>query len=145
METEEKTDVVVGSQEYEIGKVVFVWPEEMAWGQLRYLYRAVKGYDITNLTNEKLVEMFAEKLTKILAALLLEKGQTVAAKVRKGDKGFEDLESFLDAHMKPEQAAVMVKDFFASGRLVTVLAGLSGMMPMAMATPANGSKNQSSS
>ena len=138
-DTDTQTLVQVDKKTFTVGQRTFTWSDDLSFWQLRYLYRAVKGYTIANLTNDQLVELLAEKLTAILAAILIERGTTMEQKVAKGEKGYLELVTFLDTYLKPTQAAEMVSDFFVSGRLIQVLTGLTDMLPK-QAIPPNGSK-----
>lgn len=111
---------------YTIAERTFSWPEELAWGQLRWIRRTLKEYAMTELTEAQLVEVLAEHLPALLAAVLVEEGQTPAAKVQAGDEAYAQLEQWLAGHLTSKDAVRILSDFFASGRMAGMVGDLMG-------------------
>ena len=86
-------------------------------GQTRWIMQVVKGYSVFSLSPQKLLELFSEHLTTLLAIVLVEQGKTQQEKIRAGWDGIRTLAAWFDENMDPDVCAEVLRDFLESGRL----------------------------
>jgi hypothetical protein len=92
---------------YQIAGRAF-YQDELVWGQVRWLYARLKGYDLQALGMDQIFALLAEQLPAILAILLIEEGQTQAEKVQAGEAKIRDLEAWLEATLHPQEALPVI-------------------------------------
>jgi hypothetical protein len=103
------------------------YQDELVWGQVRWLYARLKGYDLQALGMDQVFALLAEQLPAILAILLIEEGQTQAEKVQAGEAKMRELEAWLEANLHPQEALPVIRDFFVLSRPGELLAGFRTM------------------
>lgn len=108
MDHEKKTYTIAGRQFYQ---------QEPVWGQLRWLDKIAAdarkaGHVLEGATPEQFAEFIGAYGTQIMAAVLIPAEWTTEQKVKAGLVGLKELEVWLDAHLREEDVAPIMQDFF---------------------------------
>lgn len=117
--------------------------EALTLGQIKWFYRALKGYRLTNMTEDQVLELFMEKTSTLLSILLVPDEQTREQKFKAGEAGRAELEVWLEAHAQPEEVAAIARDFIASDQLPRLIQAATSML--AQASSMNGGLTRPSS
>lgn len=99
-------------------------------GQARLLLARFKGYPLFTMQLSDLMGLIGEQVSAILAIVLIEDGQTIAEKMKRGPSGLQDLEAWLDSLEDPKEVSQALTDFFGLKQLERALQ----MMPKAHGT-----------
>ncbi len=115
---------------YQIGGRVFTAPPIVA-RQEKWLWPILKPFFVKSgqLTDDDIVSLLGESLTRVAAIILVPEGQTQAEKVRAGWAGVEALEAWMDESVTVAALAPVFSDFFSSGQPWTLLIALAKLVP----------------
>jgi hypothetical protein len=122
--------------------------EKWLWPLIKPLFQQGE-----TITVQDIFAVMGESITKIAAILLIPEGQTQVQKVRAGEAGLHQLETWLDETVSVADLGPVIADFFASGQQWKLLTGLAGPLrqpttgstppsvssPMAISSGPNGS------
>jgi hypothetical protein len=128
--------------------------EKWLWPLIKPLFQQGE-----TITVQDIFAVMGESITKIAAILLIPEGQTQVQKVRAGEAGLHQLETWLDETVSVADLGPVIADFFASGQQWKILTGLAGplhhpttglttpsvSLPMATSIEPNGSGPMSDS
>lgn len=117
-------------KDYELaGRKFYQFP--IMVGQARLLLAKFQGVPLFKLTLSDVLGLIGGQVTSLMAIVLIEEGQTLAEKMKRGEAGLQELQDWLDVSVQPEELAPAVTDFFVFGQLRRALSLLPQAEPPA--------------